>query len=284
MNSFLSFLIRMAVSVPSVVVIWLVSFFAINNPFGLSTVLSLAGGAAAYWLTGFYTKSRFLKKNQLTRKEYHYIKKNLEDAKQKISRIHKTLFSIRHIPSLKERVELLRIVRRIYSLTKKEPRRFFLAERFYFSHLDSILELTEKYAFLSSQPKKNRELELSLRDTQDTLSDLSKLVEDDLYRMLRNDLEDLSFEIDVAKYSIKNVRDVMNERSDKEKPSAPRKAEKTPVAVNTKAAPDQIESEGEETGPRYFINTKIAEKETVKVPLEETRSSRYKDKNRRFPE
>jgi 5-bromo-4-chloroindolyl phosphate hydrolysis protein len=88
-------------------------------------------------------------------------------------------------------------------LTKKEPKRFYKAERFYFSHLDSVLELTEKYAFLSSQPKISLELEHSLSETRRTLNELTEKVEQDLYYILSDDIDNLNFEIDVAKNSLK---------------------------------------------------------------------------------
>lgn len=276
MNSFLSFLIRAAVSIPSAITIWLVSFLTLNYTFWFSSGLALAGGALVFGLASFYTGSKFLKKNGLTRKEYRYIKKNLEEAKQKISRLHKTLFSIRHLPSLKERVELLRVIRKIYTMTKREPKRFYQAERFYFSHLDSVLELTEKYAFLSSQPKRNREIEWSLAETRSTLSEMSKLVEKDLYHVLENDIDHLNFEIDVAKYSINtgkgtkavNMMDAVTTEEHKQpklKENSEGNSEKKQV-----------------TGPKYFINTKIDEKEELKIPV--SRETRFKDNNRRFPE
>ncbi len=273
MNSFLSFLIRAAVSIPSAITIWFVSFITLNNTFLASSGLALAGGILIFWLASFYTGSQFLKKNGLSRKEYRYIKKNLEEAKQKISRLHKTLFSIRHLPSLKERVELLRVIRKIYNLTKKEPKRFYQAERFYFSHLDSVLELTEKYAFLSSQPKRNREIEWSLAETRSTLSEMSKLVEKDLYHVLENDIDHLNFEIDVAKYSI-NTGKASKEVSKMESNSPEnRKIEESSETASEKKAV---------SGPKYFINTKIDEKEELKIPVNQ--ETRFKDNNRRFPE
>ncbi len=273
MNSFLSFLLRAAVSIPSAITIWLVSFLTLNNTFWASSGLALAGGALVFWLASFYTGSQFLKKNGLTRKEYRYIKKNLEEAKQKISRLHKTLFSIRHLPSLKERVELLRVIRKIYSMTKREPKRFYQAERFYFSHLDSVLELTEKYAFLSAQPKRNREIEWSLAETRSTLSEMSKLVEKDLYHVLENDIDHLNFEIDVAKYSI-NTGKASND--------AHMPVSNSPEKSKTEGSSEISSEKKQISGPKYFINTKIDEKEELKIPVNQ--ETRFKDNNRRFPE
>ena len=321
MNPFLAFLIRSTAAIPSAITIWLLSFFAFNNPFLLSSAISLASGALIYWFVSIYTDSLFLKKNGLTRKEFRYIKKNLDEAKRKISRLQKLLFSIRHRSTLKERVELLRIIRKIYGMTKKEPKRFYQAERFYFSHLDSVLELTEKYAFLSSQPKKNWELDQSLYETRETLSEMGKLVEKDLYQVLENDIEHLNFEIDVAKYSIKTQKDSKNETVDYRKPlqstkdkkpdvplprqantanaaSEPKKStdtsdaayrnwvkqqsnEKSGAAKEKHTIDTRTDVKKEEISPRYSINTKTEEKVEVKVPLKPSQESNYQDENRR---
>lgn len=151
--------------------------------------------------------SKFLKKHQLTRKEYRYIKKNLNEAKQKINKLNKSLFSIRDLPTIKQRLDVLRITRKIQSMTQTEPRRFYKAEKFYFSHLDSVVELTEKYRFLSQQPKKSHEIDVSLYETRQTLTDLTKALEEDLYHIVSDDLDSLNFEIDVAKHSIKKLND-----------------------------------------------------------------------------
>ena len=94
------------------------------------------------------------------------------------------------------------MLKKIQQLTKQEPKRFYKAEPFYFSHLDSVVELSEKYALLSRQPNKSRELNQSLVETRRTLDELTETVEKDLYEILAEDIEDLHFELDVAKKTI----------------------------------------------------------------------------------
>lgn len=207
MNQFLAFLFRILVTIPTSVSIWLLSFFAFDQTFWLSGAIGLGGGIVVFWLLGMIFRSRYLKKHQLSRKEYRYIKENLDEAKHKIVRLHKALMSIRHLPTLRQRMDFVRVTRKIYRLTKNEPKRFYQAERFYFSHLDSALELSEKYVFLSTQPKKTYELDQSLSETRRTLSELIHLVEEDLYLVIEDDIDHLNFEIDVAKHSIRTIKD-----------------------------------------------------------------------------
>jgi 5-bromo-4-chloroindolyl phosphate hydrolysis protein len=207
MNRFLSFLVQFVVTVPSAVTVWFLSYFAFDLTFLISSAISLAGAAVVSKITSRVMTSKFLKKHQLTRKEYRYIKKNLDEAKHKINKLNKSLFSVRDLPTIKQRIDVLRITKKIHSMTQTEPKRFYKAEKFYFSHLDSVVELTEKYRFLSQQPKKSHEIDVSLYETRQTLTDLTKALEEDLYYVVSDDLDSLNFEIDVAKHSIKKLND-----------------------------------------------------------------------------
>ena len=195
--------LRALFAIPVVIVIWLVSFFGFDQSFWISSAIALGSGVVFNSALSAYMRTRFLKKHGLTRKEYQYIKRNLDEAKQKVFRLHKALLSIRDVPSLKKRIQFVKVSRKIYSLTKKEPRRFYQAEPFFFSHLDSAVELTEKYVFLTAQPQKTRELEQSLKEAFLTLDSLNQLIEKDLYQIIATDIDQLDFEIDVAKHTLK---------------------------------------------------------------------------------
>lgn len=185
------------------VLLWFTSFFAFNQTFLLSSAYAAGAWIAVYLGGKWYGTYLFLKENQLTRREYAYIKQNLREAKLKIARLRKALFAVKNIQTIKQNLEILRIVRKIYSITKNEPKRFYQVERFYYQSLDSIVELTEKHAFLASQPKRNANLEVSLSETRMMIDKLAKQLEDDLYDLLKTDIDHLEFELDVAKHSMK---------------------------------------------------------------------------------
>ncbi|MED1780122.1 5-bromo-4-chloroindolyl phosphate hydrolysis family protein [Bacillus subtilis] len=203
MQRFFYFLMWSLTSSATFVFIGILSFFGLNQSLFLSIVYGLASGAAVY-IAGIWNARRlFLKKHELTGREYAYIKKNLEEARQKMVRLRKALFQAKSIQMFKQNAEMLRIVRRIYLLTKKEPKRFYQAERFFYQTLDSVVELTEKYAFLSSHPKKSKELSMSLSETRITLTELTKRLEEDLTQAMGDEIDELQFELDAAKHSLK---------------------------------------------------------------------------------
>lgn len=201
MYKFLSVLARIIIATPVMFITWMVCFFGFDLSVLNVSFISLFAAMLTYWIISVGLYFRFLKKNGLTLREYRYIRKNLVEAKRKIRRMQKALFTIRQIAFFKDIVDLLRITRKIYGVTKKDPKRFYQGEKFYYSHLDSAVELTEKYALLASQPKKNIEVELVLSDTRTTMKGLITTIENDLYHILSDDIDQLHFEIDVAKNS-----------------------------------------------------------------------------------
>jgi len=208
MNPFLALLVRSFVAVPITVITWLICFFNVYyHEFWASTGVAITAGIITHFILALLMKTQFLHKHKLTRKEFRYIKKNLVEAKQKMKRLNKSVFQIRDVSSVKQRIDILRITKKIYKMTRNEPKRFYQAEEFFFSHLDSIVELTEKYSFLAAQPKKSMEMNQSLLETRQTLNEMTRILEEDLYQVVSNDVEHLNFEIDVAKHTIKNQKD-----------------------------------------------------------------------------
>ncbi|OAH52863.1 MULTISPECIES: 5-bromo-4-chloroindolyl phosphate hydrolysis family protein [Bacillaceae] len=174
---------------------------------------------------------RIQKKYGLNRKEYYYIRDQLQDAKLKLSRLQHLFLKVRSLSSLRQMIELNSLVKRIYSVVKKEPKRFYEIESFFYSHLDSVVELAEKSALLSSKKVKGLDLKQSLIETKETLGDLSKTLEGDLRQVLARDIEHLTIELDVAQRRVKK--------------------QETPFEQDKEGAPENEQRISTTTGTRY---------------------------------
>ena len=205
MRQFFEFILRSAAGVSTTILVWLISFFSFDQTVLVSLLIGFLGGTGVYLLLGWILNKQYLKENGITRREYKYIRNNLKEAKEKINRLQKAVLRMRNFSDMKQNYEVIKLVNKIYSTTKKEPKRFFKAEQFYFSNLDSIVEITEKYALLHSQPAKTPELKISLKETRLTIDKLTDSLENDLYRVLEDDIDDLQFELDVAKKTMERL-------------------------------------------------------------------------------
>lgn len=205
MRAFLYFIFRSGVAVLGTVIIFLVALVSLGQGFLLSVLYVVLGGGAIYFLLREVQFYGIRKKHGLSKREYKFIQRNLREAKQKMGRLQRALLRVRTVSEAKENFELIQTVRKIYFNTKREPKRFFQAENFYYKNLDSLTELAEKYAFLSSQPAKTEEIIRSLKETEQTIRILGDAVKKDLHIMLNDDMDTLHFELDVAKQSYKKV-------------------------------------------------------------------------------
>lgn len=199
MKSFFQFLFRSFAGASTLVIVWLISYLAFDQSFAISLLYGVVGGTVIAAILKWFHRTKFLRENGLTRREYLYIKKNLKEAKLKINRLQKAMFRTRSLTNMKQNLEIVRLANKIYAITKKEPKRFYQAENFYYKNLDSLVEISEKYAFLHSQPAKTPELTHSLQDTRMTMNRLADTLEKDLYTVLEDDIDNLNFELDFAK-------------------------------------------------------------------------------------
>lgn len=212
---FLYTLVRLTISLTGAITAWFILIFGYDQSLGLSALYAFGVGAILFAALSLYAHYTFLKQHQLTRNEYVFIRKNLREAKGKIKRLRKTFFNVRSLRGFRQTLMINRLVNRIYSIVRREPKRFFLAERFFFYHLDSVVELMEKYSFLAAQSVRDREWQKSLKETSMMIEQLTKTIEDDLYTILSTDMEHLKYELDVAKYSMTTWTNPINERSTK---------------------------------------------------------------------
>ncbi|WP_166805750.1 5-bromo-4-chloroindolyl phosphate hydrolysis family protein [Jeotgalibacillus sp. R-1-5s-1] len=202
MKPFLYLAARLGISLPSASLTWLTSLFVFNAEFWEASLLGLGGGIIPFYTMKFFQNRSLLRSYGLTRQEYKYIHENLKEAQKKISRLQGKQFQIRSLSAMRQLNDMIKFSRRIFSIVKKDPKRFYASEQFFFYHLDSAVELTDKYTMLVTQPVKNKEVLSSLEETRKTLHELNSSLEEDLMKVLSNDIDTLRIELDMAKKSI----------------------------------------------------------------------------------
>lgn len=182
--------------------IWAVSWIGMDISYLLSSVYALAGAAVVFTGLKVVGRHKMLKNIGMSGREYKFVKENLIEGKEKIKRLQKSMFSFKDLLASKQNYEVLRKVKRIDALVRNEPKRFYQAESFYFYHLNSLVELTEKHAFLNKQPHRTVDLVISLNETRDAIKLLEKQIDSDLGILLEGDIQTLHMELDMAKQTL----------------------------------------------------------------------------------
>ena len=202
MKAFENFIKRQTVSLPLMTVMFPVLYLGAE----IGIIASGAVAAGTYIASNSTVKqiqfSSDSKKLGMTRSEYKNIRSQVKEAKNKIKQLQSNYYKVRSISSFKQLMELARFANKIVAQVQLNPRKFYLVESFFYSHLDTALELTEKYTLLVGQPVKDQELKIALQDTRETLRSMTSVMERDLQRVLSTDVEKLRMELDYARLTV----------------------------------------------------------------------------------
>lgn len=142
----------------------------------------------------------------LTRSEYKHIEAQLKIAKGHVNSLTQQYVRVRSISSFKLLNEMTKLSKRIINIVQANPQKFYSVEDFFYSHLQSAVQLTTTYSMLTQQQLKDIDVHLALEDTRKTLKELHGTMEADLRLALESDLESLKIELDYVKHeNEKNV-------------------------------------------------------------------------------
>lgn len=151
-----------------------------------------------------FQQTKLAKQLQITRGELIHIEQQLSIANKNVNALTQKYVQVRSIKSFKAIYEMSKLSKRIIAIVKKDPKKFYLIEDFFYAHLPSAVELSDKYALLTKVQVSGTDIHLALNDTRLTLKNLHETMEGDLKRALANDIESLKIELDFAKLSNEN--------------------------------------------------------------------------------
>ena len=97
---------------------------------------------------------RIMKKHQMTLSEYFHIQKQLKEANKKIKALNSHYLKVRSISSFKQLFEMNRLAKRIISLVKSNPKKFYQAGKIFLCTFRFCCGAHIKYTLLVSQPDK----------------------------------------------------------------------------------------------------------------------------------
>ncbi len=151
-------------------------------------------------------KMRRSKELGLSRSEYKHIEAQLKIAKRHINSLTQQYVRVRSISSFKLLNEMTKLSKRIINIVQTNPQKFYSVEDFFYSHLQSAVQLTNTYTMLTQQQLKDIDVHLALEDTRKTLKDLHETMESDLRLALESDLANLKIELDYVKHENEKKR------------------------------------------------------------------------------
>ena len=209
-----NFFIRHIISTPISIGTWL--YLILGTSLNIFAATGL--GIALYLGSSFTIKqiqtTSTIKRAGLNRSEFTYINGQMTEAKQKLKRLNSYYGKVRSVQAFKQLHEINTISRRILAIVRTNPEKFYHAENFFYAHLDSAVELTSKYAILVNQPLKDKELQIALQNTRNTLADVNQQLEQDLRNLLSSDMERLQMELDFVDVTMNKKKPLLDMKGD----------------------------------------------------------------------
>lgn len=147
----------------------------------------------------FYQQTKRAKQLNLSRSQFIHIEEQLAIASKNANALTQKYVQVRSVKSFKVIYEMSKLAKRIIALVRKDPKKFYMIEEFFYAHLPSALELSDKYALLTKEQVTGTDIHIALNDARVTLKELYETMETDLKKALSSDIESLKMELDFAK-------------------------------------------------------------------------------------
>jgi 5-bromo-4-chloroindolyl phosphate hydrolysis protein len=156
--------------------------------------------------------------SDLLKEEKDYIRSELKEADKKIKRIGRARFKVRSLVTWNQISRIYAASQKILAAVEQDPRRFRAAQSFFITTLDSAVTIIEKYIYLVRQPVRSHEMNEAIRNAEGLLRELAASTEQELLRILSDDVFDLDVEIKMLKQALEQPKEqnVFNWQRDKE--------------------------------------------------------------------
>lgn len=201
----LSYVLGALLAVPISVFAFLFSTIQLDIHFLLDMGIFLGSYVFSYLPIQWYSSGKFLKEMGLTRSEYRFIRKQLNDANPKLKTLYKNYMRVRSYSEFKKLNEISKLARTIYNTVKQAPEKFYNVESFFYSHLDNTVNLIDNYTRLQRMPNKSKEEKAKLKQTKLTIDENKRTLIADLKRLNESSYHQLDIEMELSNMNNKRA-------------------------------------------------------------------------------
>lgn len=138
----------------------------------------------------------------MTAEEIDFFRHTMAEAKELIEQLEENMNQLPKLKAINLRNDTVRTSKRYFQAIVKEAERLHHADKFLYSYLPNIVELTTKYIEVSGHALKKKQTYALMEESAQMIDDMSKLILTDYQQFLAVDLEELDVEISVAKQNL----------------------------------------------------------------------------------
>ncbi len=148
----------------------------------------------------------------LTEQEIRFFRETMTTAKEQIDQLQKNMAAIAKLKAIDLRNDTIQICQSLFKEIVEEPTRLHLADKFLYTHLPNLLELTEKYCEINQHKVKDKETYTKLEESAQMIDEVSKLIKSDYQLFVAEDFQDLDVELSIAKQSVSRDNEAIKEK------------------------------------------------------------------------
>lgn len=209
----LSRILGIIVGIPVATLSFFASVIGLDIQWIFDVLIGSAGFVVGYVPTQRLSSKSYLNELGLSRKDYRYIRHQMNAAQSKVKRIFKAFINVRSIRDFKLVNDIYRLARTINQIVRQQPNQFYNIESFYYSHIDNALNLVESYTHLAKMPMKSSADQQALHQTRITLEEIKRTLIADLKRVNEQHYNQLDTEMRLTKlYKQNHAKEYDNER------------------------------------------------------------------------
>lgn len=138
----------------------------------------------------------------MTEHEVRFFRETMSTAKEQISRLETNMNDVAKLKAINLRNDTVLAAKALFKELVKEPKKLHLADRFLYTHLPNIVELTDRYLEINSHEIKTKETYDKLEESAQIIDSVSKLIALDYQKFVSDDLDGMDIEISIAKQSL----------------------------------------------------------------------------------
>lgn len=134
--------------------------------------------------------------------EIAFFRETMATAREQIIQLEKNMNSTAKLKAINLRNDTVRAAKAMFKEMVRDPQKLHQADRFLYTHLPNLLDLTAKYNEINQHEIKSKETYTKLAQSAEVIEEVSQLIVADYQKFVADDLEDMDVEISIAKQSL----------------------------------------------------------------------------------
>lgn len=159
-------------------------------------------------------KETFYKSKGLSKDEIKFFRETMQTAKINLLDLEQNMRQSTKLTAIEKRNNTIHLAKSLFKDITNEPNRLHEVDKFLYVHLPSLKDLTAKYVEVESHEIKQRSTFQILDESAGTIDGMCNLIAEDYVSFKSDDIENIEFEIELAKKSIarnNNANEINNE-------------------------------------------------------------------------